>query len=193
MKLKELRMARKLSQQKMADYLHVSRSTVGMWETGASQPDMNNLMKIADYFGVSIDYLLDYPPKSIKVPVLGKVAAGIPIEAIENIEDYEEIAFKGARTKDFFALKLQGDSMAPRMESGDVVIVRRQPDVDDGDIAVVLVNSGNATVKRVKKMKEGILLVPINPAYEPCFYTWEEISSLPVSIIGKVVELRAKF
>ena len=126
MRLKELRTAHKLSQQKVADYLHVSRSTVGMWETGASQPDTGNLKKIADYFGVSIDYLLEQPPQNIKVPVLGSVAAGIPIEAVENIEDYEEIPSKTAGSKEYFALRLQGDSMAPRMENGDVVIVRRR-------------------------------------------------------------------
>ena len=82
--------------------------------------------------------------------------------------------------------------MEPKISDGDVVIVRRQPDVDSGDIAVVLVNGNDATVKRIKKSPQGVTLIPSNPAYEPMYYSNEEIESLPVTILGKVVELRAK-
>ena len=103
---------------------------------------------MADFFNVSVDYLLGRDntsslPQSTGgtwVPVLGRVAAGIPIEAIEDVEDYEEISPDMAKTGEFFALKIQGDSMEPKISNGDVVIVRQQPDCDNGDIAVVLVN-----------------------------------------------------
>ena len=130
---------------------------------------------------------------AIKIPVLGDVAAGIPIEAVENIVDYEEIDQAMAANGEHFGLRLKGDSMEPRMREGDVVIVRKQEDVENGDVAVVLVNGDSATVKRVKKGPSGISLIPNNPAYDPMFYTNDEIISLPVRILGKVVELRAKF
>lgn len=132
-----------------------------------------------------------YPAKAI--PVLGEVAAGIPIEAVQDIVDYEEIDQALATTGEFFGLRIKGSSMEPRMREGDVVIVRKQEDVDTGDTAVVLVNGNEATVKKIKKGEQGITLLPTNPAYDPMFFTSAEIESLPVVILGKVVELRAKF
>lgn len=131
--------------------------------------------------------------KGIKIPVLGRVQAGIPIEAIEEIMDYEEITPEMASQGEYFALLIQGDSMEPRMKEGDVVIVRKQEDVDSGDIAVVIVNGHDATIKRFIKRDNGLLLQATNPAYEPMFFTPEEVRSLPVVVVGRVVELRAKF
>ena len=131
--------------------------------------------------------------KAVKIPVLGTVMAGIPLEAIEDIIDYEEISVEMARQGDYFALKVKGDSMEPKISAGDVVIVRKQDDVDSGDLAIVLVNGNEATIKKVMKFNGGINLVPNNPAYSVMTYTNEQIESLPVNVIGKVVELRAKF
>ena len=131
--------------------------------------------------------------KGIRIPVYGKVAAGIPMEAITDIEDYEEISEDLARTGEFAALKIKGDSMEPRMMDGDVVIVRIQNTIENGEIAVVMVNGDAATCKKIKKTPEGVMLVPINPSHEPMFYSNKEIEQLPVRIFGKVVELRAKF
>ena len=99
----------------------------------------------------------------------------------------------GASDGEYFGLQIKGHSMEPKISDGDIVIVRRQPDVDSGDIAVVLVNGDDATVKKVKKSPQGVTLIPSNPAYEPMYYTNAEIESLPVQILGRVVELRAKF
>ena len=96
--------------------------------------------------------------------------AGIPIDAIEEILDYEEISEDMATSGDYFALQVRGRSMEPRMKEGDVVIIRQQPDVDNGDIAIVLVNGNDATIKKIGKSSEGIMLVPTNPAFEPIFY-----------------------
>lgn len=132
--------------------------------------------------------------KGVRIPVLGRVVAGIPIEAVEEILDYEEITPELAATGEFFALKIRGHSMEPRMMEGDVVIVRKQEDVESGDVAIVLVNGNEATVKRVKKQEEGITLIATNTSvYEPHFYSNKEIKNLPVQILGKVVELRGKF
>lgn len=130
--------------------------------------------------------------KAILVPVLGKVAAGIPISAIEEVLDYEEISEKLARTGSFFALKIKGDSMQPKIENGSVVIVRQQDDADSGNIVVALVNGNDAVCKKLVKTPNGLQLVSLNPAYDPIFYSNDEINNIPVRIIGKVVEIRTK-
>jgi len=121
------------------------------------------------------------------------VAAGIPIEAVTDIVDYEEIDAAMAATGDFFALRIKGASMEPRMRDGDVVIVRKQESVETGDTVVAMVNGDSATVKKIKIGPDGISLIPTNPAYDPMFYTPAEVERLPVRIIGRVVELRAKY
>ncbi len=204
--IKNARRAKGISQLQLGKKMGVSRSTIAMWETGGSQPDNSSLIAMSDFFGVSIDYLLGRDsgyegsgapvptrPGSKWIPVLGKVAAGVPIEAVEDILDYEEISAQMAEAGDYFALQIKGDSMEPKISNGDVVIVRKQPDVESGETAVVLVNGNEATVKRIKKRPEGIMLIPTNPAYEPMFYSAVEVEKLPVVILGKVVELRAKY
>lgn len=131
--------------------------------------------------------------KAIRIPVLGNVAAGIPIQAIEDILDYEEISEEVAHSGEFFALKIKGDSMEPEIRNGDIVIVKQQDDADTGDIVIALVNGDDATCKRLVKYRDGIRLMPINPAYEPMYYTRDEIIEKPVRIIGKVIENRRKY
>lgn len=197
--LKNLRKKNNISQKRLAEELYVSQQTVAKWETDRSTPNPEMLVKLANYFGVSTDYILDNDDlkfsnkKNILVPVLGKVIAGIPIEAVEEILDYEEISKDMSSQGEHFALQIKGDSMEPRMKEGDVIIVRKQSDVDTGDIAVVSVNGDEATVKKIKKRQDGLELIPNNPAYDIMFYSNADIELTPVSIIGKVVELRAKF
>lgn len=131
--------------------------------------------------------------KGVVINVLGRVAAGIPIEAVTDIIDAEEITEDLAKTGSFFGLQIQGDSMEPRMCSGDVVIVRQQDDAESGDIVIALVNGDDATCKRLRKYRDGIELISNNPAYQPMFFSNKEIVEKPVRIIGKVVELRGKF
>jgi len=194
LKLKELRKAKNMKQIDVAEKLGVSRSTVSMWETASNHPDHNTLVAIAELFDISVDTLLGNEKKrAIQIPVIGNVRAGIPIEAVEEILDYEEINADTAANGEYFALRVEGDSMNPRINEGDVVIVRCQPDADSGDIVVAMVNGSDATVKKLIKKDRSILLMPLNTVYEPIVYSNEDIISLPVSIIGKVVELRAKF
>ena len=129
----------------------------------------------------------------VKIPVLGLVRAGIPMDAVEYIIDYEEISEDMARQGEFFALQIKGDSMEPKISDGDVVIVRKQPDIESGETAIVLVNGDEATIKKVQKFTGGINLIPSNPTYDVMTFTNEQIEKLPVRILGKVVELRAKF
>lgn len=192
-KLKELRQARGITQKQLADWSGLGRSQISNYENGIRTPDWKTQEKLADFFNVRLDYLMDRDVPKTRIPVLGKVVAGIPLDAIEEIIDYEEIPFEMAKNGDYFALQIKGDSMEPRIKEGDVVIVRKQPDVESGDVAIVLVNGDEATIKKVQKFSGGINLVPSNPAYEVKTYSNADIESLPVSIIGKVVELRAKF
>ena len=187
------------SQKDLASQLFVTQQAVGKWERGEATPNPETVLKIAKILGITTDQLLGdtATPASTGgtwVPVLGDVAAGIPIEAVENIVDYEEIDSSMASTGEFFGLRIKGSSMEPRIRDGDVVIVRRQEDAETSDTAVILVNGDSATVKRIKKEPDGSLwLLPNNPAYDPQHYSPAEITTLPVRIIGKVVELRGKF
>lgn len=197
-RLKTLRIQRKMTQSELAKKIYISQPAYSKYEVGTASPNPETLSKIADALDVSVDYLLGSDsqparPGYIRVPVLGRVAAGIPIDAIEEVIDWEDISADTAGGGEYFGLQIKGHSMEPKISDGDVVIVRRQPDVDSGDIAVVLVNGDDATVKRIKKSPQGVTLIPSNPAYEPMYYSNEEIESLPVQILGRVVELRAKF
>ena len=196
--IRALRKAENMTQQELASKLFVSQQAVGKWERGEATPNPEAIATMAKIFCVSADVLLgeSRPPTSTGgswVPILGDVAAGIPIEAVTDIVDYEEIDSAMAATGEFFGLRIKGSSMEPRMREGDVVIVRKQDDAETGDTAVVLVNGDSATVKKIKKGPDGIQLIPTNPAYDPIYYTAADIASLPVRIIGRVVELRAKY
>lgn len=203
-RIKELRVAAGLKQAELAEMIGVRQNTLSTWETGRHEPDIESMTRMAKIFGASVDEIIgngaisDKLPENSRdhkwIPVLGDVAAGIPIEAVENIIDWEEISDDLAATGEFFALRVKGSSMEPRIKEGDVVIVRRQEDANTGDTAVVIVNGDSATVKRIKKEPDGSLwLLPNNPAYDPQHFSPAEIIEKPVSILGKVVELRGKF
>ena len=183
--------------------LDIPSSTFSTWKKKGSDPDLKSVIKLANYLGVSMDYILtgekeniqkiELDDEPIQIRVLGKVAAGIPIEAVEDVIGEETISKKMAETGDYFGLRISGDSMEPTIHHGSIVIVCQQDDVENGDIAIVIVNGEDATCKKIEKFENGIMLVPINKAYEEKFYTNEEIEKLPVRIIGKVVESRTKF
>jgi repressor LexA len=129
----------------------------------------------------------------IRIPVLGSIPAGIPIEAIEDILDWEELpASMGKGGAEYFALQVKGDSMFPNYLDGDVLIFRKQETCNSGQDCAVMVNGDDATFKRVKIGEKGITLQPLNPAYDPMYFTREECAEIPVRIIGVVVELRRK-
>lgn len=137
-----------------------------------------------------------YMPRSkgVIIKVLGSVAAGIPISAVEDIIDEEEVTEDMARQGNLFGLRIKGHSMEPNICDGDTVIVKEQPDAENGETVVVLINGDEATCKKIYKYEDGsIRLVPNNPAFSPKLYTLDEISTLPVTIVGKVIELRRKF
>ena len=168
------------------------------WINGNTYPRIDKIELMANYFNVSKSELVEAHTDSqqsnaVVIPVLGRVAAGIPMAAAEYIIDTEEISQAMAADGEYFGLQVKGDSMEPKISNGDVVIVRKQSDADDGDLVIALVNGDDAVVKRLKKYKDGIALISSNPIYEPMFFSKSEIEEKPVEIIGKVKELRAKF
>ncbi len=197
LRLREARKAKGLTQVEVSRIIGISQNGYSDWETGKNRVDARSLGRLAELYGVTVNYLLgidenDAPVKGVRIPVLGSVAAGIPIEAIQDIVDYEEIDADMAAAGEYFGLRIKGSSMEPRIREGDVVIVRRQEEAETGDTVVVLVNGDSATVKRIKIEPNGIALIPNNPAYDTRFYSAAEVELLPVHIIGKVVELRGK-
>ena len=199
-RIKQLRTSYEMKQSDLAHRLSVKPNTISYWENGKYEPSFDMLQKMAEIFDTSIDYILGRSniqkldsPHGFIIPVLGDVAAGIPIEAITDIVDYEEIDSALAKSGEFFGLRIKGNSMEPRMREGDVVIVRQQESAETGDTVVVLVNGDSATVKKIKYGLDGITLLPTNPVHDPIFYSAAEVEQLPVRVIGRVVELRAKY
>lgn len=197
-KLKHLRNVKDLSLEQLSKLTGIPAQTLNRYELNQRVPKITIIPKIATALNVTPMYFMDtineaVTKKSIKIPVLGRVQAGIPVEAVEDIIDYEEITQEMAAQGDFFGLQIKGDSMMPRICENDVVIVRKQEDVENGDIAVILINGSDATCKKFYKYDNGINLVSLNPSYPPMFFSCDEVQLLPVNIIGKVVELRGKF
>ena len=181
----------------LARYLGTSDQTVYSWFNERSYPRSANLEKIATYLNVSIEQLTgsnnDDNVSAVRIPVLGSVRAGIPLDAIEDIIDWEEIPIEMAKKGEYFALQIKGNSMEPRMYEGDVVIVKKQNTIECGQIAIVLVNGYEATCKKIRISNNGITLIGFNPDFQPITYSAVEIMSLPVQIIGRVVECRQKY
>lgn len=194
----KLKKDRGVSNYQVAKDTGIAQTTLSDWKNGRIKCSMNVALKLSEYFGVPLELFTEKGPslpepttdRSHWVPVLGRVAAGIPAEMVEDILGYEEI---DDSIGEAFALRINGDSMAPSLMKGDVVIVKRQEDVESGDVAIVAVNGEDATCKRIVKSNDGVMLVPINPEYPPIFYSNDEILSAPITILGKVVELRRSF
>lgn len=191
-----------MTQLELSKRLGVGTTSVYNWCNGIKTPRMDKVDAMCKLFNCKRSDLMEDKNislsgvsscKGITINVLGRVAAGIPIEAVTDIIDTEEITEEMARTGEFFGLQIKGDSMEPRIKEGDVVIVRQQDDAENGEIVIATVNGDEATCKRLRKYRDGIELISNNPSYEPMFFSNEEIEQKPVKIIGRVVELRAKF
>lgn len=218
-RLKELRNKAGLKQSELGEKVGVSASTIGMYEQGRRSPDREMLIKLSNVFNVTLDYLVDNnnintddtdlfnlkgdvrflkkvkDSDMIKIPVLGAIRAGLPLYADENIIDYEyvhqEELVMGEET---FFLEVKGDSMInARILDGDRVRIRKQSYLENnGDIMAVRVNGDEATLKRVYRQQNGLVLQSENPKYAPMFFSKEDVEILPVEIIGKAIEVKIK-
>lgn len=174
--------------------LNIPYSTLADWYNGNKYPRIDKIQLLADYFNIKKSDLVENRNNILKksrIPVLGRIPAGIPIEMIEDVIDYEDISeemLKGDR--EYFGLKVSGDSMMPKYLDRDVLIVQKTNDCESGQDCIVMVNGDDGTFKRVIKNKDGIILQPLNPNYEIKFYSNDEIEKLPIKILGVVKEIR---
>ncbi len=183
--------------------LNIRYTTLTDWIKGNAYPRIDKIEMLANYFNVkkselvedlSTQKIINATPDWIPIPIVGQVVAGEPILAEENIIDYIDINPKLAQSGEFFALKVQGNSMEPVIKENDIVIIRKQSAVENGEIAVVLINGDEATLKTVKKSNNGITLIAYNvTAYEPHFYSHQDCIDLPLKIVGKVVQMMRDF
>ena len=194
-----LRHLRKMSgntQGELAKKIYVTASSIGMYERDERTPSTEVLKKYSQLFDVSLDYILgnERPVEGqdyITINVYGSIPAGIPIEAIEDISDTEDLSLKEYdRNKEYLGLVVDGDSMYPKYLDGDTIIIEKTPDCESGSDAAVYVNGYDVTLKTLIKNDDGtITLRPINPNYSPKTYGPDDD---PVSILGVVKEIRRK-
>lgn len=197
-RLRFLRNERGESLEKIAKYLNVTIQTISNYETEKRDMTPDTILKLAEYFGVSTDYLLcktDIRNEVLsisKIPVLGVVKAGLNWLSEENIVDYVTLREDISDIKEYYCLKVTEQSMLPLLSEGDLVLVHNQDDVESGQTAVVLINGEEATIKKVIKTNDGIELHSMNPYYPIKKFTFEEIKRIPVKIIGRVKAARIK-
>lgn len=197
-RLKKLRKERNLKQDELATILGISPSAIGMYERNQREPDDEMKLKIANFFDVSVAYLMN--ETDIKkqndilgynknlLPVLGTVKAGYNHLAQENIIDYIDPAMNLPDPENYFGLLVKGDSMAPLFDEGDYLIVyKTENEFENGKICIVLIDNEEATIKKVVKTNTGIELHAFNPYYPVKRFTYEEMDKLPVKVIGIVV------
>lgn len=195
--LKKLREKKGIQAQQLARDFNVSKSTVTTWENGERNFDLQLVFKLANYFHVPISYFTgesedvdvnSYDPNVVKIPIIGEVKAGYDLLAEQNIVGYSFVAKTDLNGGDYFYLKVIGDSMTGAgINEGDLLLVRRQPAVDEGQIAVVLLDNSEVTVKRVYYQANQVILQSENPSYPPRLVKFEDIK-----IQGLVKEIKRK-
>lgn len=212
-RIKSLRLQHNLTQNDLAEKIKVNKQTISQYERGVRRPDFDTLNELCDFFNVSSDFLLGKSDVTVRlldmdslsllsdndrislgkyrIPVVATVAAGEPIFSEESILEW--IDYDKDPRGEVFGLRIKGDSMIPRISDGDTIVVDKSAVWEDGDIVVVTVNGNDGTCKRIRKYKDGISLISLNPSYEPMFFTKSQVEELPVRVVGRVMESRSKF
>ena len=208
-KLAELRRKKGLSMREAAEALGIDIAHYSKYETAGHSPDYQSLNKLAALFQVSVDYLLgisnpaadhqhllDAYEAEERVPIRKYDAVkagfgGVTLDGLIGYEFFDKSSINGHLADDYFCVQIKGDSMAPQLIENDIVLVKKQEDVDSGQVAVVVVNDDEATVKKVKKGRDYVELIPNNPAYDSLFIEEDQMPGL--HIVGLVVELKRKF
>lgn len=198
--LRNLRRMRHISQNELAENLgYKSFTTVQKWEDGTSMPKMSILQKLADYFHVTMEHLINVDIMKEKVelssvPVVGTVRTGFGLYAQEDIRDYEYVNSTEVRGGEYFYLDIVGDSMKNvRIMEGDRVYIRRQNTIENGQIAVVLLDNNEVTLKRVFFKEKKMILMPENDAYQPMEIPLNELEEKRVQILGKLIHNKISF
>ena len=190
--IKKHRRAAGLTQSQFAEEFHVATGTIGMWETGKREPNSRTLVKLAQFFGISVDDLLSGGPAGHgeeagaagRVPVYAALRAGQPGEALGEVVGYEAFPAAAEKGDVYFGLRIPDGAMYPEYQTGDIVIARRQDSARDGE---------DAALRRILRAPEGLLLLPLNAvSVAPSFYSERQVRALPVRILGVCVEMRRK-
>ena len=198
-RIKELRKLNGWTLSKLSQMTHIATNTLNQYELEKREPNFDTLNKLATLFNCSVDYLLGRDKQkqdATKIPVYGEIPAGIPTEMIDPvyIEDYEDInpdLLRGGH--EFFGLKVKGTSMIPEFRDGDTLIIKKQNSCQSGDYCAVSINHTECTFKKVVIKENGITLQPLNPEFEPMFFSKKEINELPITILGVVKEVRRSY
>lgn len=199
-RIKQLRNEKNIKQDVLANLLNLEVAGVSKLETGRVPLKDEYIIKLSEYFNVSTDYLLGKSNirnsennQELKIPVLGVVKAGYNWLADENVIGYVSVNDKTLKGDGFFAVQVKGISMVPEIYEGDIAIVKKQNDFENGDYVVALINGDEATIKKAYKNDTGLLLRPANNSVEPLIFTKEDIETLPVTIIGVVYNITRNF
>ena len=203
--LKYLRTKYNLTQEQLANKINSTRSTVNNWENEISEPNLDMIRKLTETFNIKDNIVfedlkskyntsfIDLDEDTINIPVLGRIPAGIPFEAIEDVIKYIDIPKEWTYgNKEYFGLLIDGNSMFPKYQNGDIVIFQKCEDpikCNNKDCAV-MVNGNDATFKKFIFNNNGVILQPYNMEYETKSFTPEEIQRLPVKLVGFAVQIR---
>lgn len=206
-RLKKAMDIRNIKQIELVEKTGLDKTLINKYLAGISNARQQKLTKLADALDVNEVWLMGYDvpmqrdltigtslaSNSAVVFVYGTIPAGIPMECIEDIIDTEEIPVEMLRGgKQYFGLRVKGDSMEPDYLDGDTLILEKADDCENGDDCVIMVNGNDGTFKRVFKNENGVILQPLNPEYSPVVYSNEQIENLPIRIIGIVEEIRRR-
>ena len=203
--IKTLRKSIGLTQKELAEKLGLAPTAISAWERGANKPMMDSLSMMAELFGVPISYfyskagehtlpgeprnLYRVAAQTVRIPILGSISCGEPLLAEDNIKGYRNESADMLPSGELYYLEANGDSMEPSIPNGSLVLIRKQPEVENGQIAAVLINSDEeATLKRVRYQGDNMILYPDNSKHSPIFVS----DSNPARIIGLAVEVKYK-
>jgi repressor LexA len=199
-RIKQRREELRMSQDELAKRIgYKSRSSINKIELDLYNLKQTKIKDIADALQTTPAYIMGWDESDVPTtePAAAPTQKGVDIDVfdadVNQVVDTEEISTELAVTGNFFGLRIQGDSMSPRIMEGDTVIVRQQNDAESGDIVIVKTKKNSATCKRLMKYAEGLSLISFNPAYEPLSFSNQEIEEEEVEIVGKVVENRQKY
>lgn len=197
--LKHLRIQNGLTQEDLAKKLDKDYSTIGKWENGTRSPIMADVLKIADFFNVSLKDLIqnnmiydnaEPVTDTIKIPIYGSIKAGLPLESQNDIIDYMDIPREWSKGKRLFGLRLSGDSMFPKYQDGEVVIFKQDEDLENqkNKDCAIMINHTESTFKKLLVNDTGIVLQPYNANYDIMMFTNKEIEDLPITVLGIAIK-----
>lgn len=205
-RLKKAMELRNIKQVDLVEKTNLDKTLINKYLAGVTNARQKKLTILADALNVNEIWLMGYDVSMerelkldelgnpiISIPLIGTVKAGYDYLAQENWVGTVDVDKKLAESGELFALKVKGDSMSPVLIEDDIVIIKKQDDFETGDIVVAIINGDEATIKKGKKTNNGILLQPLNTNYDPLVFTYDEMKSIPVLIVGIVKQLKREF